>query len=134
MEWIAEAFERKWFFIGALVLAVIYGFGALVHVGNIMGFGEVKWSQAPISWKFGDVWWGMLDIVAVVGIVVKSPVGLGALGVAALSQVVAYGFFPQLFAVTDTHYSTLRGLAYFNGIVLVGLCVALYVAGGRSGA
>ena len=128
MKWFTQAFARRWFYIGALILAVLYGFGGLFHIGNILGFGELKWAESPLAWKLGDIWWGTLDIVAVIGIIYKSPVGLIALGLAALSQVVVYGFFPQLFALTDAHLSALRGMVYFNAGVLLVLGTALYVA------
>ena len=116
------------------LIAVLYGFGGLVHVGNIVGFGELKWSEAPLAWKLGDVVWGLLDIVAVVGIVMKAPLGILAVVVAALSQIVVYGFFPDVFALSDGHRSTLRGMVYFNAVVLVALGVLVYFAGFRSGA
>ena len=134
MEWITEAFERKGFYVGALVLAALYGFGALVHFGNMLGFGELKWSESPLLWKLGDIGWGTLDIVAVVGIVLKSPAGLSALAIAALSQVVVYGLFRDSFALTDAHRSTLKGLVYFNGAVLLVLGVGVYLAAIKNGA
>ena len=68
MQWIAEAFQRNWFYVGALIIGVIYGIGGVVHIGNILEFGEVKWIEAPVSWKVGDILWGVLDIVAIAGI------------------------------------------------------------------
>ena len=126
MEWIAEAFERRWFYVGALALGALYGFGGAVHVGNILGFGEMKWTESPVAWRFGDIWWGVLDIAAFVGIILKSPVGLVAIVLAAGSQVIAYGLLPDSFATTDAHGSTLRGLIYLNVVVLVAIGIALY--------
>lgn len=128
MQWITEAFRRKWFYVGSLIMGVAYGLGAIVHIGNILGFGEVKWTESPLSWKVGDICWGALDVVAVVGIVLKSPIGVLALVLAACSQIIAYSFFPDSFATTEPHRSTLRGLIYFNGIVLVVMVVAVYLA------
>ena len=130
---LAIAFDKKWFYIGALVLAVLYGFGGLVHIGNILGFGELEWSDAPLSWKVGDIGWGTLDMIAVIGIVLKSPIGLVALALAALSQVVVSGLLPELFALTETHHSTLRYLVYFNGLVLFTLSVGFHLATMKKG-
>jgi len=91
MEWIADAFQRKWFYVGALIIGVIYGFGGVVHIGNILGFGEMKWTESPLTWRVGDIWWGELDLIAVVGIVLKSRLGLIAVVLAAGSQVLVYG-------------------------------------------
>ena len=128
MEWIAEAFQRKWFYTGALVAGVLYGYGGLVHIGNILGLGEMKWGESPWTWRIGDIWWGTLDFVAVVGIAVKSPLGLVAIVLAAGSQVVAYGLVPESFAMTEAHRSALRRLVYFNAVVLVVLAIGLYTA------
>ena len=91
MEWIGDAFQRKWFYVGALIIGVIYGFGGVVHIGNILGFGEMKWTESPLTWRVGDIWWGGLDLIAVVGIVLKSRLGLIAVVLAAGSQVLVYG-------------------------------------------
>ena len=37
---LADAFTKKWFYAGAVVIAVMYGYGGLVHIGNILGYGE----------------------------------------------------------------------------------------------
>ena len=39
------------------VLAAVYAFGAAVHVGNMLGYGEQPWSEAPLSWKLGDLFY-----------------------------------------------------------------------------
>lgn len=128
MQLITEAFHRNWFYVGALIVGGIYGLGGLVHIGNILGFGEVKWTEAPVSWRVGDIWWGALDIVAIVGIAFKSPLGVLALALAAGSQVVVYSLVPDTFALTEAHRSTLRGLVYFNALVLVMAALAIYIA------
>lgn len=124
----AEAFERNWFFVVALALGALYGFGGAVHIGNILGFGEMKWTDSPFAWRIGDIWWGALDVVALVGVILKSPIGLLAIALAAGSQIVVYSIVPGAFAVTEAHYSTLRGMVIFNSIVLIVLAVTLYVA------
>ncbi len=49
MEWISEAFQCSWFYGGALFIGVIYGLSGLVHIRNILGFGEFKWNESPVS-------------------------------------------------------------------------------------
>ena len=132
MDVIAVAFEKRWFYAAALVIGLIYGLGGIVHVGNLLGFGEKPWSEAPWSWRLGDIFWGGLDIVAVAGIVLRAPIGVVAVALAASTQVVVYGFAPQLFALNAEHASTLRGLVYFNGAVLLVLAVLVYFGGVRN--
>ena len=133
MEFIAAAFEKKWFYGAALAIGVLYGLGGLVHIGNVLGFGEVKWSEAPLSWKLGDIGWGTLDAIAFIGIAVRAPIGIAAVSLAALSQVFLYGFFPDVFALTDAHRQALKSLVYFNAAILVALAVMLYLAGAKGG-
>ena len=128
------AFERTWFYVATMVIGVMYGYGGLVHIGNILGFGEVPWAEAPISWKLGDLFWGTLDIIAVVGIILRSPIGILAVVLAALSQVVVYGIWPERFALTDQHFSALKGMVYFNASILIVLGVLVFFASSKSGA
>ena len=132
MKAIARAFEKRWFHGAMLVIGLIYGFGGVVHVGNILGFGESPWLETPISWQLGDVFWGLLDFAALIGIVARSPIGVIAVGLAALSQVAIYGLAPQWFALNAQHAATLRGLVYFNAGVLVVLAVLVYAGGATS--
>ena len=125
MDLIAQAFQVRWFFGISLVFALLYGLGGTVHIANILGFGELPWSESLLSWRIGDVWWGSLDVLALVGVALKRPVGLAALALAAITQVVIYAFWPESFALSDEHYSTLRSLVYFNAVVLLVLAVSL---------
>ena len=133
MDLFAAAFGRTWFYVATVIIGVMYGFGGLVHIGNIFGFGELPWSQSPVSWRVGDVFWGILDVVAVVGILTKAPIGIVAVALAALTQIVVYGFWPEGFALNDDHYSTLRGMVYFNSAVLVILGFLVFFATAKSG-
>ena len=128
MERIRTAFRRKWFYAAALVIGVLYGFGGLVHIGNILGFGERPWMESPLTWRMGDLFWGTLDLIAVVGIVLRAPVGVLAVALAAVTQVAIYGLFPDAFAFSDEHRATLRGMVYFNGGVLLALALLVYFA------
>ena len=132
MDWLVSAFEKTWFYAATIVIGVLYGFGGLVHIGNILGFGELNWSESPLSWKIGDIVWGILDIVALVGVLLKAPVGVIAIALAALSQILVYGFWPERFALTDEHFSTLRGMVYFNAIVLIILGFLVWFASSRN--
>lgn len=134
MDALVIAFGKPWFYAAALLIALLYGFGGLVHIGNIVGFGELKWPEAPLAWRLGDIGWGLLDIVAVAGIVMRAPIGILAVIIAALSQILVYGLFPDAFALHDGHRSTLRGMVYFHAGVLVALGVLVYLAGIRNGA
>ncbi|MDA7978135.1 MAG: hypothetical protein MPJ50_05120 [Pirellulales bacterium] len=128
MNWIAIAFETTWFYVLAIVVAAIYGLGGLVHVANMVGLGEVKWRDAPLAWKVGDVMWGILDIAAVILVILRAHMGLLAILIAAVSQIVIYGFFPTLFALNETQRKALRGMVIFHVVVIAILGTSLYLA------
>ena len=132
MDCLVPAFDKLWFYVAMIIIGVMYGFGGLVHIGNILGFGELNWADAPLSWKVGDIVWGILDIVAVIGIVLKAPIGVFAVVVAALSQIVVYGIWPESFALNEQHHSTLRGMVYFHTVVLGALVFLVWLATSRS--
>ncbi len=44
------------------------GFGAIVHLANITGFGEKPWLEDPLAWRIGDLLYAPLAIAAAVGL------------------------------------------------------------------
>ena len=133
MDFLLPAFEKSWFYAAAVIIGLMYGFGGLVHIGNILGFGEIPWSEAPLSWRVGDIVWGILDLVAVIGILIKAPIGLFAVVLAAISQILVYGVWPEHFVLHDEHYAILKGMIYFNGAVLAVLALLVWYATSRAG-
>ena len=98
----------------------------------MLGFGEQEWLESPLSWRLGDVAWGVLDFFAIAGIVMRSPIGVYVVVLAAFSQIVVYGIFPGAFALTDEHWATLKGMVCFHVVVLVVLGCLVYFGGGKS--
>lgn len=133
MSWIEVAFEKNWFYVCALIIGAMYAFGGLVHAGNMLGFGEQKWLESPAAWRLGDIVWGLLDFIAIVGIIMRNPIGIWAVVFAGVSQIVVYGLFPDAFSLTDQHRSVLKGMIYFHVVVLIVLGGLVYTAGGKSG-
>ncbi len=127
------AFEKNWFYFCLIAIGIIYGLGGLVHIGNIFGFGEKAWLESPLSWRVGDIVWGALDLVAVVAILMKMPIGIWSVLLAGLSQILVYSLFPDLFALTEEHHATLKGMVYFHVVILAALGVLVYLAGIRAG-
>ena len=134
MDLIAQAFQVRWFYRLSLVLALLYGLGGTVHITNILGFGELPWLESPLAWRIGDIWWGSLDILALVGVALKWPIGLAAVVLAAVTQVVVYAVWPDWFALSEAHYSALRSMVLFNTAVLSVLSVSIFFVRRRFGA
>ncbi|MDJ0536984.1 MAG: hypothetical protein QNJ70_31620 [Xenococcaceae cyanobacterium MO_207.B15] len=60
--------EHSWMGIYLRILALIMAYGASVHVANVMGFGEISWGEQPITWRVGDIVYGLLDTVTAIGL------------------------------------------------------------------
>ena len=126
MSLIETAFESPVFYGVALVLSALFGFGALVHIGNVLGRGEFGWPDVPLRFKIADVFWGGLDVAAFVGTIVKSPIGPLSLVLAATTQIIVYAAFPAAFAPRPEHQRALRGMIALHVVVLAVLGITLY--------
>ncbi|MEM1187329.1 MAG: hypothetical protein AAGI72_02315 [Pseudomonadota bacterium] len=120
------------------VVALFYGYGALVHVLNIAGLNGFDWLQAPLKWQILDITYLLLDLIVCIGFVLRRRLSVAAFMAAAISQVFLYTVFrdwiidvPAAFAVTPEQESYLTKLVVFHVASL--LFVALsYRAAGRT--
>ena len=83
------------------VLSVVLGYGAIVHIANIAGFGEKPWMDGPWSWRIGDLVYGPLNIVTAVALWMRSQWGIVLYFVAVGSQFIIYTAFIKYFAFTE---------------------------------
>ncbi len=126
IETINESRQQPWMGIYLRILALIYAYGAIVHYTNLLGWGELSWTEMPLSWKLGDIFYGMLDPIAVTGLWLKKFWGIACFLMGAISQIVLYAGFSDLFAFTLEQQQTLWSLVIFHSIsltVFVGLVV-----------
>ena len=126
-EGLVHANNRFWMGLYLRVLAVGYAVSALIHCGNLLGFGERQWPAMPLAWKLGDIGYTILDTVVAIGLWRKALWGIGGFFLAALSQLILYLGFPDLFAFTDEHRQALHGLVTTH-VVTLGVFFALLVA------
>lgn len=115
---LSEAAQKPLLKLYLRILALLYAFGACVHFGNLLGFGQVPFAEAPLSWQIGDIVYAVLDTAIVLGLWRRRLWGIICFFIAALSQLVLYISFPDLFAFTDEHYSALQGMVVFHLICL----------------
>ncbi len=52
---------------------------------------------------------------------------IGGCGARRYFTSVVYMFFPEWFALTESHYSALRSLVYFNAVVLLVIAAGLFI-------
>ena len=110
--------ENSWMGIYLRILALIIAYGALVHLANLMGFGEMPWRKMPLTWKVGDIVYGLLDTVTVIGLWHKTTWGIFCFLSAIASQLVIYTVFIDYFAFTSEQRQTIYGLVGTELILL----------------
>jgi hypothetical protein len=74
----------------------------------------------PLSWKLGDIFYGMIDPFTAVGLFLRKIWGILLLLTAACSQLILYSGFSQWFTFTTEQQQTLWSLVIFH---LLSLCI-----------
>ena len=115
----ADLGTRKWMGVYLRLLAIGYAFSALVHYGNLLGLGELPFSEMPLSWKLGDIGYALLDTVAVVGLWRRADWGIACFLLAAVSQLILYVGFPSVFAFTPAQQAAIQGLVITHVVTLL---------------
>lgn len=124
---LSEIAARPWMGIYLRVLAVVLGYGAIVHIANILGFGEKPWLDGPLSWRIGDLVYGPLNISAAVGLWMRTHWGVVLFFVAVASQFVIYTVFTKHFAFTPEHRQTIYGLLGTEALLVAGFFVVWFL-------
>ena len=109
------------------ILALAMAYGALVHVTNILGFGEMPWQETPITWRVGDVFYGLLDTITAIGLWQRTTWGIICFLSAIASQFLIYTVFIDYFAFSIEQRQTIYGLLgteAFLILILIGLFIA----------
>ncbi|MEL7343840.1 MAG: hypothetical protein AAFN59_03150 [Pseudomonadota bacterium] len=109
-------------------LAAFYGYGAAVHIANMLSWTGFDWMHAPVKWQVLDGVYLLLDITVVVGLLAGRVWAVPALVLAATSQILLYTVFrawvldvPADFAVAPSDVAYLNGLVVFHIACLAAL-------------
>ncbi|GAB4529835.1 MAG: hypothetical protein Tsb0014_12060 [Pleurocapsa sp.] len=119
LETLRQVTENPWMGIYLRILAVIIAYGASVHVANLMGFGEMPWQQMPLTWRVGDIVYGILDLVTAIGLWQKTSWGIICFFSAISSQFLIYTVFIDYFAFDSQQRQTIYGLLGTEAILLL---------------
>lgn len=112
------------------IVALFYGYGALVHVLNILGMGGFDWADAPTRWQVLDITYLILDVIVFVGFFVRAKVSIIAFYVAALSPIVLYTVLrPWIVDVPDAFQITAEQNQYLTILVIVHIVTLVLVTG-----
>jgi hypothetical protein len=112
------ALEKPGMVIYLRILAIFYGYGAMIHLLNLLGFGSLPWEEMSLSWKLGDIFYGVIDPLTGIGLWLKKVWGIVFFLIAALSQLILYSGFSNQFAFTIQQQQTLWSLIIFHLISL----------------
>ncbi|ELS03844.1 hypothetical protein Xen7305DRAFT_00035680 [Xenococcus sp. PCC 7305] len=114
-----QATENFWMAIYLRFLAIVMAYGALVHMMNLLGFGEVIEGGRPLTWTVEDLVYGLLDTATAIGLWQKTIWGILCFFSAIASQFIIYTVFIDYFAFTIEQKQTIYGLLGTEVILLL---------------
>ena len=121
------ALADRWTGIYLRFLALVLFYGALMHVGNIVGWSGRPWLETPLLWRVMDGVLLTFDLIVGVGLWLKQPWSPIALVVGLIAlQGIPYTLFRQYFVETPEQAATLNSLLGTEAIllaILLGLLV-----------
>ncbi|MGK7892849.1 MAG: hypothetical protein AB4372_04190 [Xenococcus sp. (in: cyanobacteria)] len=117
-----QATENSGMAIYLRILGIIMAYGSLVHLTNILGLGEITWKETPLTWRIGDIAYGLLDTITAIGLWQKTVWGIFCFLIAIASQFIIYTIFIDFFAFTIEQRQTIYGLLGTEIILLLIFC------------
>ncbi|MAF83107.1 MAG: DUF6163 family protein [Gammaproteobacteria bacterium] len=100
------------------ILAIIYAFAAVLHIGSILGFGRTPFLEAPLSWQLSDILYGIVDTIAAMGLWQQKSWGLYAFFIAAISEILLFSLVPDWFVIEPSQLIMLRGFILYHLVAL----------------
>ena len=100
------------------ILAVIYAFAAILHIGSILGLGRIPFADAPLSWQLSNIFYGVVDSIAAVGLFLMRPWGIAAFFLAAISEIFLFTLVPEWFVLEQQQLAMLRGFVIYHVIAI----------------
>ncbi|WP_088242211.1 hypothetical protein [Calothrix rhizosoleniae] len=114
-----EATGLYWMGIYLRFLAVVFAYGAIVHLTNMAGLGAKPWLETPLGWRIADVIYFILDIAAAIGLWQQKIWGISLFLLGFLSQFVIYTIFIDYFTSTFEKQQTIYGLLGTEAILIL---------------
>ena len=127
MNYLAQIANNSWMKIYLRILALIFTYSGLIHITNIIGLGQQPWLETPLTWQIGDIIYGILDIVAVIGLWQRKAWGISCFIIGILSQFLIYTVFIDYFVFTEQQRTTIYGLLGTEVILLLIFLVLLFL-------
>jgi hypothetical protein len=113
------------------ILAVIYAFAAVMHIGSILGLGRMPFTEMPISWQLSDIAYAIIDTVAAIGLWQQQRWGIAAFLLAAGSEILLFTLVPDWFTSDPAELIMLRGFIVYHLLALMTYFGLVYVGSKR---
>ena len=119
---------QPWTRIYVRVLAAVLAYGGLVHIGNMLGFNGLPWTESQLHFRIMDVVLLAFNVVVGLGLWLRQSWAVVAFSVwMVLFQIIPYTLFRQYFIQRPEDASTLAGLVGTVALLL-GVLIVLIVA------
>ena len=122
-----SSFPQYWTRIYLRFLSICLIYGAVVHLGNIFGFGGVLWLATPFHWRLMDIILLIFDVIIAINLwypsfqsVIAFLVGIFTL------QIIPYTVFQQFFISKPEDINTLTGLLGTEVILIIILVILIF--------
>ena len=101
------------------VLGFLYVIGGVLSLTQIFGLGGIPWAEMWLSWKTAAIFYGLLGILAGVGLILEKPWGVSLFLFIAFSELILYSVVPGMFAYEPSHWVILQAIIAAHIITLV---------------
>lgn len=120
------ALKQPWTRLYAKLLACVFCYGAIVHIGNIASLTGTPWLQTPLLWRSLDLVLLSFNLVAAIGLWrgLEWSVGLVFAGILLL-QIVPYTIFRAQFIQQPEDAQLLNGLLGTEALLLLVFAVLI---------
>lgn len=105
-----HAGQTPWMGLYLRALAVIYVAGAIFHFSNLLGVGFASFEETPVPSRIADMVYGQFYVISALGLWMRRPWGVLSFFIIALSQLILYWGFTNLFATNNEHLFILQGI------------------------
>ncbi len=85
-----DPYADRWLLLFLRAMALVYVYGAAIHVMNIAGVSGFDWFAAPLKWQVLDIVYLVVDAAVVLGVMARRRFAVVLFVLAALSQIVLY--------------------------------------------
>lgn len=125
---ILRAGERPWTGIYLRILAFAYLTSVILRFASLFGFAGTSPEEATVASNVADIVFAQFGAITMVGLWLRKPWGIACFLVSALSHLILYWGFPELFAEVDSQEAPFQDLINFH-MSSLGIFLMLQIKG-----